>query len=182
MTLKITSLQKQNGAVLIVSLVMLVLMTIISLSSMRVTTLEEKMAGNALNTNLAFQAAETALRAAETSILAQDDAPDIDSTNLWDYNSLDSDSTDATPWWFEKDAAWWATTAVQYEDSSNVLSLDIAPTSVSERRLVGNREGGLSITRSSQPSTIIHYQITGHGTGPDPVSRFMVQSVVTKGY
>jgi type IV pilus assembly protein PilX len=58
----------QSGAVLIVSLIMLLLLTLIGASSMQTTSLEEKMAGNLRDRNLAFQAAESALRDAEQDI------------------------------------------------------------------------------------------------------------------
>jgi type IV pilus assembly protein PilX len=47
---------------------MLLLLTIIMLAAMRVTSLEERMAGNLRNQNIAFQAAESALREAEATI------------------------------------------------------------------------------------------------------------------
>ena len=58
----------QSGAVLIISLIMLLLLTLIGASSMQTTSLEEKMAGNIRDRNLAFQAAESALNAAEASL------------------------------------------------------------------------------------------------------------------
>lgn len=60
--------QQQSGAVLVVSLIMLLLLTIIGVTSMQTTSLEEKMAGNMRDRNLAFQAAESALAAAEASL------------------------------------------------------------------------------------------------------------------
>jgi Tfp pilus assembly protein PilX len=59
------SLQSQSGITLIISLVLLLLLTIIGVSSMKVSNLQEKMAGNDRDRNLAFQAAEAALRAAQ---------------------------------------------------------------------------------------------------------------------
>jgi type IV pilus assembly protein PilX len=56
----------QQGAVLIVSLIILLLMTIIGVTASKVTSLEEKMAGNMRDRNLAFQAAESALSEGET--------------------------------------------------------------------------------------------------------------------
>ncbi|AQZ34850.1 pilus assembly protein PilX [Pseudomonas sp. LPH1] len=56
---------RQQGAVLIVALIMLLLLTIIGLSSMRGTSLQENMAGNMRDINLALQAAEAALRQGE---------------------------------------------------------------------------------------------------------------------
>ncbi|WP_446811838.1 pilus assembly PilX family protein [Methylomonas sp. 2BW1-5-20] len=56
----------QSGVVLIVALVMLLLLTVIGVAGSNVTGLEEKMAGNMRDRNLAFQAAESALNAGES--------------------------------------------------------------------------------------------------------------------
>lgn len=58
----------QSGAVLAISLIILLLLTLIGITATQVTGLEEKMAGNFRDRNLAFQAAETALRAGEAEI------------------------------------------------------------------------------------------------------------------
>jgi Tfp pilus assembly protein PilX len=50
---------------------MLLALTLIGVTSSNVTGLEEKMAANSKDVNLAFQAAEAALRAAETSLNTQ---------------------------------------------------------------------------------------------------------------
>lgn len=54
-----------KGSVLIVSLVFLLLLTIVGISAMNMTNLEEKMSGNFRDYDLAFQTAETALLDAE---------------------------------------------------------------------------------------------------------------------
>jgi type IV pilus assembly protein PilX len=64
----LTHLDNQRGWVLVVGLVILVMLTILSMALMKTTRLEEKMAGATRDMNLSFQAAETALRAAETFI------------------------------------------------------------------------------------------------------------------
>ena len=58
----------QSGVVLIVSLIMLLLLMLIGTVGMQTTSLEEKMAGNMRDKDLAFQAAESALKAAEASL------------------------------------------------------------------------------------------------------------------
>jgi len=55
----------QRGAVLIVCLVFMLILTIISVTSLQTSTLQERMAGNMKDTTIAFQAAEAALRNAE---------------------------------------------------------------------------------------------------------------------
>lgn len=57
--------RRQRGMVLVVSLIILVVITLLAISAMRVTTLEERMAGNTRDRQLAFQAAEYALREAQ---------------------------------------------------------------------------------------------------------------------
>ena len=59
------SLRKQCGSVLAIALIFLLLMTLIGVTAMRTTTLQERMAGNMRDRNLAFQAAEVALREGE---------------------------------------------------------------------------------------------------------------------
>jgi type IV pilus assembly protein PilX len=58
----------QSGVVLVVSLIMLLLLMLMGAASVQSTSLEEKMAGNMRDKNLAFQAAESALKAAEASL------------------------------------------------------------------------------------------------------------------
>ncbi|MCK9604950.1 MAG: PilX N-terminal domain-containing pilus assembly protein [Methylomonas sp.] len=58
----------QSGVVLVVGLIMLLLLTIIGVAGVQSTSLEEKMAGNNRDRNLAFQSAEAALRAGEARI------------------------------------------------------------------------------------------------------------------
>lgn len=60
----------QGGAVLIVALVFTLILTVISVASMQSATLQERMAGNTKDVNVAFQAAEAGLREAET-VLSQ---------------------------------------------------------------------------------------------------------------
>ncbi|MCX7607930.1 MAG: PilX N-terminal domain-containing pilus assembly protein [Anaerolineales bacterium] len=55
----------QTGAALIVSLVLLVLVTLLGVAGIQTVALEEKMAGNAYDRNIALQAAEAALRIGE---------------------------------------------------------------------------------------------------------------------
>ncbi|WP_296752315.1 PilX N-terminal domain-containing pilus assembly protein [Thiobacillus sp.] len=63
-------LHKESGAVLITGLIFMVVLTIIVISALRSATLEERMAANARNRQLALQAAEAVLRDAETALFA----------------------------------------------------------------------------------------------------------------
>ena len=52
---------RQQGAVLITALILLVLLTMLGITSMSTTTMEERMAANSQEMNRAFQAASTGL-------------------------------------------------------------------------------------------------------------------------
>lgn len=56
---------RQRGVVLVVSLMILLVMTVIGITAMQSSSLEERMAGNTKDHNLAFQATESAIRDAE---------------------------------------------------------------------------------------------------------------------
>jgi len=58
----------QHGAVLVVSLLMLLVMTILGIAGMGTSNLEQRMAANNYDRNIAFQAAELALRDGERNV------------------------------------------------------------------------------------------------------------------
>ncbi len=60
----------QAGSALIVSLIMLLLISLIGVGSMQGTILQERMASNLQDRNIAFQASERALRAGEDWLAA----------------------------------------------------------------------------------------------------------------
>ncbi|TCK19146.1 type IV pilus assembly protein PilX [Thiogranum longum] len=62
------SRHSQQGAVLAVALMILLIMTMIGISGMRGTILQERMANNTRDRNQAFQAAESSLRDAEAYV------------------------------------------------------------------------------------------------------------------
>lgn len=84
--LKISScnikVKQQSGAVLMTALVLLVIMTMLAITSMSTSTLEEKMAANSQDINRSFQTAETGLEMA----FSDEDA----------FNTSNTTSTDGT--------------------------------------------------------------------------------------
>lgn len=62
--------RNQEGAALVVVLVLLLVVTLLGLASLRGTLLEERMSANLYDRSLAFQAVESALREAETKVSA----------------------------------------------------------------------------------------------------------------
>lgn len=93
----------QNGAALIISLIFLLLMTLIGVTSMQTTTLEERMAGNTRDRTLALQAAEAGLRQGETWLgsLANrntaDNGVNLANPAAWDGGTPHGGATGYTP-------------------------------------------------------------------------------------
>jgi type IV pilus assembly protein PilX len=90
---------RQRGAVLIVSLLILLIMTMIGVSSLQSSATEEKMASNSRDRSVGFQSAEAALREAEGFL------EDLVTTGSFDdtdglYSGLDTapDGRDSTTW------------------------------------------------------------------------------------
>lgn len=105
----------QSGIVMVVALVMLVLITLLGLTSVRTLTIEEKMASNSYDRNIAFQAAEKALAEAETNLTllpalppAPNAADACDAPNCVGQLCTVLPTTCATPLWkLDKDDPVW---------------------------------------------------------------------------
>ena len=65
----------QRGVALIVSLILLLVITIIGLAAIRLSSTEEKMAGNTVDRTQAFQVAEASLQFAASTILPPNNPP-----------------------------------------------------------------------------------------------------------
>lgn len=64
----LVTVRRQKGITLIVGLILLLVMTMLGLTAVQVTTQQERMAGNLRDRNIAFQAAESALREGESAL------------------------------------------------------------------------------------------------------------------
>lgn len=102
---------RQKGAVLLISLVFLLLLTVIGLSAIQSSTLQERMAGNANDLNTAFQAAEAGIRQAE-AVLQQASLPNFDGSNGRYVVCTDPESTQTSctvPDWQNTASTGWVT-------------------------------------------------------------------------
>lgn len=59
------ALRHQRGAILVTSLLLLLVLTVLGVTMMKMTNMQERMSGNTRDLNVAFQAAEAALRDGE---------------------------------------------------------------------------------------------------------------------
>ncbi len=110
--------QRQSGALLVVSILFLVVLTMISLSSITSTVLQEKTTANTFNAQLAFQASETGLRSAEEYIRELSERPVAQKTCTGDCNQIwEADALGNLYGGGGFQSRWWATANTQTNDS-----------------------------------------------------------------
>lgn len=79
--LKPVHAQQQNGATLFTALIFLIMLILLGTNAAQMSTQEEHMAGNIRNQDLAFQAAEAALKHAEQNLIAGEKIKDCFKTD-----------------------------------------------------------------------------------------------------
>ena len=163
----------ESGAALIVSLIFLLLMTLISTSSMRTATMQERMAGNMRDWNLGFQGAEASLRAAEEWLLDTDVLPEFnDAAGYYQINSDDRPDWTAVP----------ATAGAGYVTYPTDIEGVPEPRYYVER-LSSVRPAGVSTETGTPVEEIYYFRITavGYGAAVDdagvPLTSVVLRSV-----
>jgi len=110
--------------VLIVSLILLLVMTILALSGSQAVRLQERMAGNARDTDLAFQGAEAGLRDAETYIDGLTSWPaactNTSTTGclMFEYGTLQPTVSPAFDLKSQSVSAWWNVYGRDYQTAT----------------------------------------------------------------
>jgi len=175
--------RRQQGFVLTMALVFLVLLTIIGVTALSTTTLEEKMAGNMKDRNLAFQSAETALLSGEHWIDTQLQKPGFPNT----ANGLYSvDPTSAVANW---DAISWTSNVVQYPCSpslttgcgTGVTKVNTQPKYIIEDLgEIPDSKGSLVTGANYQNTGVTMLRVTARGTGGTDAAVAMVQSTYSR--
>ncbi|PHS30715.1 MAG: hypothetical protein COA95_08400 [Methylophaga sp.] len=166
----------QQGVVLAIALIMLVLITLLAVSAMRTTIMEERMASNSRNDNVAFQLAETALRQAEGLLLADADSQLIvaaqSQTVLADPSKsceivLNGEDFD--------DQARWDAAACNYvgDADKDVNNDDVART---PHYFIEFMHAESIVMMGAATSRECFYRITARGYGPDANSAVTLQT------
>lgn len=162
--------QSQQGMVLLVTLIMVGLMSVIAVSSIRGSSMQEAMAGNLHDRNLAFQAAEAGLRFAEEDIAKNGAAYKFDETEdglYMDQNKPLSSEGSIKNWTAEQ----WEANSIQLDDDDLSVEFPAYPQYVVEK--IG------TFTDSGGSSTI--YRITSRAFGLTVNSEAIVQSTYEVG-
>lgn len=164
---------------MVVGLVMVLLITIIGISAIRGSGLQESMAGNMRDRNIAFQAAESALREGEAIV-----APSVktlpafngaDGTGLW--RDLSETPANSVIYWTKDN---WTSMArevgLEFEDVTGSpryvveeIDVDIAMAARGDGSAID--VGGMQSTGDGT-----FYRITGQGFGISPDTEVILQS------
>jgi len=175
MKVKIKSQSSQHGAVLIIGLIMMLLLTIIGLASIRGSDLQERMAGNMRDRNLAFQSAEAGLRAGELVSFGLSGTA-VPNANGY-FENLNLSSTVKRPAVWEKVDWETGTYSIKLADNT-IANVAEQPRYVIEKIIVpfdtANQGGG--IDAGSPQEDKLYYRVTSRGVGGTTDTEVVLQS------
>lgn len=165
---------RQRGAVLVTAMLLLLVLTIIGVTVMQMSRMQERMAGNSRDSNLAFQAAEGALRNAEGYIDSLEVRPvacsDL-SCEVWLENSV----TGAVA---NQEAEWWKENGQAYAQET-IEGLSEAPASAIEELGFVRTDGGV-VMGQDPPDGRDFYQVTSRSTGGSGQAEIVLQTTFTR--
>jgi len=168
--------QIQNGAALVISLLLLLVMTILAISMSTTTRLQERMAGNMLDVSMANWSSESGLRGAEDQLAATGGAPSICNTP-GSCLVLQKGYFDAVNFAATNDA-WWAANGTEYGTPGQDLSGVVADPKYVIEYAGDDKElhSGLTIGHGVEKRRSF-YQITSASHGKTPVANSVTQSI-----
>ena len=170
MAYKITTQSRQRGAALITALSILLVLTILGVATISTTVLQERMSGNALDYDVAFEAAESGLRTAELYIEGISNLNDFSTTG--GTGGKYSVGTTGQAWKTETN---WATPSASSSDFIiQVIDTEVDSEPVEALEPVGH-PGSAAVT-----GRIKVFQITVRGYGLNTNSRVMLQGYYGK--
>jgi len=164
----------QRGAALVTSILLLMVLTIIGVTVMQMSRMQERMAGNTRDLNLAFQAAEGAMRGAEGFIRAQGLRPIGCSTGPCDVWAEATDVGTVA----NKDADWWDTNGKTYGQAA-MAGVSAAPSSVIQEMGFVRTDGGV-VVGQDPPDGRDFYEVTSRSTGGTGLAEIVLQSTFTR--
>lgn len=166
------SISRQRGAVLVVGLIFLALMTLIGVTAFSVATQEERMAGNARDRLRALEAAELALRACENRLRLMTAADALAYPPGAYPEMYEVPAVGTRDKWESMD--WTSDASFEMSDVPGVAE---------QPRCISQRQGQASLSNVSQraelpqsSSTSYAYQVTARGVGANRNTAVLLQS------
>ncbi|WP_444908668.1 pilus assembly PilX family protein [Microbulbifer sp. TRSA005] len=165
---------RQQGATLLVGLVILLLMTFIGLAAIRGSGMQELMAGNMRDRQLAFQAAEAGLRIAEEDLaveIAKAVTTRFDGSNKGYKDELDGSSN--TGYWLTYD---WSQTTVADITLKGVKSKPVYLVERITEQVRNSGADGGAIDFNPSRGLKQYYRVTSRGVGGTDTAIVILQS------
>lgn len=173
--------RKEQGTALIFALVMLLLLTILGITAVTTSSLQEKMAGNMRDQFMAQQAGDSILFDGQSLIFNQltkpvPNCPPDPAVRIWDSNCLPTNvGATAANWWQTANDAWWLANGILSTVGNTYTSQE--PRFVVERiqEVPDNLEIGFK-----KGAETFYFRTTGWSVGISDYSRGLFQSVFHK--
>lgn len=169
-------LPTQGGTVLVMAMTFLLILSLIGVTSMTTSALEERMAGNMGDKNIAFQTAESALVAAEIWIGSQLNKPVFDPVVTSD--GLHLPSTASTPVWDISTGIWSSADLFSYPTLNNVSAQPAYI--IEDLGEVADSGGSLVLPANYKATGKNLFRVTARANGASIATVAMVQSVYEK--
>ena len=160
---------RQRGVVLVVALLMLLVLTLIGLAATRSTALEERMTANQNDHEVAFEAAEAALRYGESQLSAAT-APSFSSNTKGAY--LQTSMASTVTW---QQINWGTTATATYGGGIQPTPSTPPAYYIVETNVVTSTPGA-SKNNTQQQQTQTVYYIYAKGWGLSPNTSVILQS------
>ncbi|WP_261843467.1 pilus assembly PilX family protein [Aliamphritea ceti] len=164
---------RERGATLIVALIFLLIIVVVSMNGIQTTVMEERMASNTRQRNLAFQSAETGLREAEKFI--------NNLTNIDDFGEAAGllSASNSEPVYFSA-ATWVDGKSVQVASGAvgNLYGLEEYPRYII-KYLVENNADGISdpeYQNDNSSDKVAVFKIVSRGVGGNKTTSVVLQS------
>ena len=179
-----TKQKHQKGAILVFCLIFLTVLTMMGVSSMESTTLEERMSGNMRDYTIAFQSAESAIKAAEAWLVTEGIQPAVSgdgSEHVWIENSMDQSATDGKYWWehASADGTWWNNYGVEM---TGVAQVSTQPRYIIEEYRAVDSGQSISIGGGERNVPRIFHRVTARGVGVNATTSVSIQTTFVKTY
>ena len=170
-------------------LVFLAVLTMMGVSGMESTTLEERMSANMVDHERAFNSAETALQAAEAWLITQTILPITStdgSTTVWQENAPDptpagQPGDDGLYWWDHANmtTTWWTTNG---DAPAAVPGVASQPRYLIEEYKTVDSGESISQGSGEQPISRTFHRITARGWGITDTTAATVQATFVQRY
>lgn len=176
----------QRGAVLIVSLLLLLVMTILALGASQATRMDERMARSVRDKDLSFQSAEAGLRAGEryldTLVVKPSPCASAPCTTIYELNVLTTATTTYDAHAYQTDT-WWDTNGRTYSASAVISGSSDGTASAEPDFYIEQLEevpDALSLPPTGPPPSRTFYRVSARALGGTGNGVSMLQSTYSR--